>query len=480
MYRLRSIYNLLDGHKELENQEIYFAPSVDLNDPMEGFLDVFWQGDSIVWENLLKHFLMCFEQIFVLNIIAGETREINKKEIPVFKNRSTYLSNEAKEIYSKLESNFFSHSYINSLLENLNKRSSPVRRDELITYLKLVHIYAIQSIKEVYKEYGLVNMNANEELFNELEKYIKENDQILDTLEGVEKEYSKNSEILTVFFSVATKVSNQLNLLTAFNNIDLPGNSNKFFLFYEFSESYVSRIEEMVYPDWYTACFMTCCSNSSVWGHYGEQHKGVCLKFKTQTFGEEIQFKVERINGYGESGPTKGMMPHTFYKVNYENKHVEIDFFKSLGRLQVFILKNHWYTDGAGKMSKCAEPITNDSELNDNWHSNYWKRFYKGVTTKMEDWSYENEYRLILTNMLNNFCSVDSRKLKYDFSSLDGIIFGIKTTTENKLKIIKIIEEKCKKYNRSDFKFYQAYYCNRNGKIEYELLDLIKLEKDYI
>lgn len=86
----------------------------------------------------------------------------------------------------------------------------------------------------------------------------------------------------------------------------------------------------------------------------------------------------------------------------------------------------------------------------------------------------ENEYRLIVTNMLDDFDTVKSRKLKYDFNSLEGIIFGIKTATEHKLKIMKIIDDKCAKYNRTDFNFYQAYYSKETGKIEYELLSLIK------
>ena len=39
---------------ELENSEIYFSPFKDLNDPMEGFKDVYFQGDAIIWKNFFK------------------------------------------------------------------------------------------------------------------------------------------------------------------------------------------------------------------------------------------------------------------------------------------------------------------------------------------------------------------------------------------------------------------------------------------
>lgn len=464
MYRFRSTYNLLDGHHELENQEIYFAPSVDLNDPMEGFLDVFWDGDAIIWENLLKHFLMCMEQVFALNSIAGETKEIKAAQIPVFKNRSVYNTEAAKNVHSQIEEHFFAYDYIKNLPQSLAGRNSAIRRNELIAYLRLVHAYAIQAITLVYQEHGLLNGKTNGKTFADLENFIKANDPLIEILNRAEKESLDTEDMASMFFSIAGKVSTELNLLTAFHNSTLSVNSNKFFLLYEFCEAYVTRIEEMVYPNWYTACFMSGCDNSSVWGHYGEQHKGVCLKFKTEIVGEKIQFNVERINGYNDSGPTVGNMPHTFYKINYENQHVEIDFFKSLGRLQVVTLRSHWYTDKDGNFSKCADPISEDPEIQDRWHADYWNSFYMGATTKLTDWSYENEYRLILTNMLHDFDTVESRKLKYDFNSLEGIIFGIKTTAEDKLKIIRIVDEKCKKYNRTDFNFYQAYYSKEKGK----------------
>ncbi|PZR24218.1 MAG: DUF2971 domain-containing protein [Flavobacterium psychrophilum] len=474
MYRFRSIYNLLDGHSELENQEIYFSPSRDLNDPMEGLLDIFWDGDSVVWENLLRHFLMCLEHAFALNAIAGETTQIKAAQIPIFRNRSTYASEAAKKIHSQIEEIFFAYDYIKNLPDGLASRTNAIRRDELITYLRLVHAYALQAITSVYQEQGLLNGKTSRKTFTDLKNFIKGNDPLIEILTRAEGESSGTAELGSIFFSIAGKVSTELNLLTAFHDPTLSVNSNKFFLLYEFCEAYVSRIEEMVYPDWYTACFMSSCDNASVWSHYGEQHKGVCLKFKTDIVGNEIQFNIERIRGYNGSGPVVGTMPHTFYKVNYENKHVEIDFFRSLGRLQVFMLRSHWYTDRNGNLSVCADPISKDPEIWDRWHSSHWSSFYRGATTKLQDWSYENEYRLILTNMLHDFDTVENRKLKYDFNSLEGIIFGIKTTAEDKLKIIKIVDEKCKKYNRNDFNFYQAYYSKESGKIEYSLLGLIK------
>lgn len=58
-YRFRSVDALLGEHAELDCQEIYFASSAELNDPMEGFKDLYWQGDEIVWRNLIRHYALC-------------------------------------------------------------------------------------------------------------------------------------------------------------------------------------------------------------------------------------------------------------------------------------------------------------------------------------------------------------------------------------------------------------------------------------
>jgi hypothetical protein len=73
-----------------------------------------------------------------------------------------------------------------------------------------------------------------------------------------------------------------------------------------------------------------------------------------------------------------------------------------------------------------------------------------------------------------NFRDPAMRKLTYHFSDLSGVIFGINTPTEAKLEICKIIEEKCRTENRTDFKFYQAFYSRSTSTIEHAEVGLLK------
>jgi hypothetical protein len=81
LYRFRPLERVLD---ELRNQEIYFAAPKQLNDHMEGFRDIFWKGDVIVWTNFLKHYIVCLDSAFSQWMICAEAQPLNWSHIPVF------------------------------------------------------------------------------------------------------------------------------------------------------------------------------------------------------------------------------------------------------------------------------------------------------------------------------------------------------------------------------------------------------------
>lgn len=259
-----------------------------------------------------------------------------------------------------------------------------------------------------------------------------------------------------------------------YNDDTSTNKENNLFVFSEFPEAYVQELEKIVYPEWYAACFMAECSNSSVWGHYGDNHKGVCLIYNVKLDDDNKSINLNGIHGWGSSGPIYNNAPHRFHMIDYEKKYVEVDFFKSLGRLTRPVLNEFWFSNEQGETSSCAEEMNSNE---DSWRNRYWENFFHGVTTKLKDWQYEKEYRLIISNMLFDFSDSERRKLKYNFKELQGIIFGIKTSAEDKLKILKIIEKKCLEEKREDFKIYQAYYSPHKGIIDYSEMNLLKFEQ---
>ena len=231
----------------------------------------------------------------------------------------------------------------------------------------------------------------------------------------------------------------------------------------DFPKMYLREIERLLWPKWYTACFMKDYRNSSVWGNYRDKHKGACLIFESVKTDEPHRLELSERAG-------KGLRTIPLYEVIYANKPGEVDFFRSIGRTTVEQqLMELWYTDAEGNVSECAAHIPRDDEIDNDdtvaWRKSYWDSFYRDITAKTKDWEYEQEYRLILADSLRQFDEQENRTLKYNFNSLKGIIFGIKTSDQHRLRIIEIIQEKCEKYERTNFKFYQAYYSPENGDI---------------
>lgn len=75
---------------------------------------------------------------------------------------------------------------------------------------------------------------------------------------------------------------------------------------------------------------------------------------------------------------------------------------------------------------------------------------------KSVSWEKENEYRIVLDDMWENHDQ--SRKFSYEFSDLDGIVFGINTPTAEKVRIIETVKQLCQATQRDNFNFCQAVY----------------------
>ena len=209
--------------------------------------------------------------------------------------------------------------------------------------------------------------------------------------------------------------------------------------------------------------------NSSAWGHYGDNHKGVCLIFEAETTAGASSLTLNNITGYSNNGEHWQHSPMHFYEVKYGDKAGEIDFFRSIGWLPEAKLLEVWYSDKDGNLSECSNHLGNNIE---SWRENYWNNFYPNITIKTRDWEYEQESRLILHSMIADLSDGRRRTLTYNFSSLKGIIFGIGTPDNCKLKVIEVIHKKCQENKRTDFEFFQAYYCHKTGEIQKDKLHL--------
>jgi hypothetical protein len=162
-------------------------------------------------------------------------------------------------------------------------------------------------------------------------------------------------------------------------------------------------------------------------------------------------------------------------KVNYTREPQVVDFFRSLGNLPLATLDKYWYSDESGKRSIYALSFKSEADRID-WQNKLWDTHTKCMTSKLPDWEQEHEYRIIVPDFMHSLESPEDRKLRYDFETLEGIVFGFRTATDEKVRIMKIVEKKCLETRRKDFKFFQAEYDARKGQMRIDELNLLKVE----
>lgn len=470
MYRFRKVENLIGKYQELQNQEIYFSDIDSLNDPMEGFRDFYWSGDIIVWRNLFKHYILCLEQMCALAYLSKDDKIFSVEDIPIFTYEENLPTEEYKQLLYDICEKFFQNEGINEYIEIISVLPWKVSRDELYSYLKSVHSLAFQAIMDIYIKYGLQEPYTTQppDYTNYLKRFTEVWKKLnLDTRDEQEK--------IRTILEIQKDVLLEFDLISAYKIHDGPLNQRRWFILFEFTNAYLNKIEKLTYPEAYVACFMEDCTNAAIWGHYGDSHRGVCLRFKSKDTESNPSINLNCITGWS-STPIYSYRPFAFRKMDYKNKFPSIDFFKSIGRLPVGQLMGQWYTDKEGNISQCSAHMK-DKNTEEEWRKQYWNNYDSCFFIKLKDWEYEKEQRLLLSSVLDSFKDTQDRKLKYKFEDLEAIIFGMKTSTEDKIKIIKIIEEKCKENNRKEFDFYQANYFQSTGKMEIKKLNFIKFNE---
>ncbi|MBQ6759651.1 MAG: hypothetical protein IJP42_11310, partial [Selenomonadaceae bacterium] len=86
------------------------------------------------------------------------------------------------------------------------------------------------------------------------------------------------------------------------------------------------------------------------------------------------------------------------------------------------------------------------------YDEDYHEKFYN----KLTDWNHEHEYRIFLSDRFYRYGDKFARKLRYNINALTGIIFGLRTTLDDKLKLIQKLDRLGKIV--ANFNFFQAEF----------------------
>ena len=462
VYRFRSMEHLLGKFQELEQQTVYFASPEQLNDPMEGFRDIVWRGDKIVWTNLFKNYISYLLELFYKFRRKGDSKKLNVDDISMPGRWDREYDTTPAKKFKHVWETFLKLPNVLKIIEALASTNYEFRYRELELFLRLIHPVLLPEIEKTLREHGLAFSIVSPcppkglPTAQELSELILESIVRLKDAESVEKINDVLREVES--WEVERMSNNPLISLQVKSPVPTGILWTNFQLVQDFPKIYVNGLERLLFPPWYTACFSKCYHNSSMWANYGDGHRGACLIFEPATTDESNSLVPTRAGVTAKA--IRGL------DIRYAAKPVEIDFFRSLAPNVSSLAKliELWYTDEEGNKSECAPHIQSDS-VGDWWFERIWDQFYHDITIKTKDWKYEQEYRLTLRGIPGHYDDEESRKLSYEFNSLKGVIFGIKTSDEHRSSIIKIIQKRCRENNRTDFKYYQAYYSPENGDI---------------
>lgn len=156
------------------------------------------------------------------------------------------------------------------------------------------------------------------------------------------------------------------------------------------------------------------------------------------------------------NGETFGFRDDELKVVNYDYQVIQRNFFESLGRMNMAQIKS-WLAPADGKTSDLLEKYQEDD-----WRKKYWVDFEEKYCAKLPAWKHEKEYRLLITDLLNEY-SRDNRFIKYKSEQFVGVIFGIKTSEYDKIRIISAIKQQGRSLD--DLEFFQAEFDDERNEI---------------
>jgi len=435
LYRYRTIKSAL---LELDNGTFYFADPKELNDPLEGYLKIFWQGDKFAWEGLLKNFVCSLFYNFQTYLLMSRRFQNSAQEnfLSNFQTRSIlsdlqqFDNSSLSQIFVELTENFWAEEIVKEVVDFYgNDKIKCYGREMEFIFRTVIDVAFIICVKK-FKSLGLIYDDFDEKIFDvEYEISFAELKNIsdaarkkkIDSLENLNCDMMESGLLALKWNNHSSDMKYMLK-------------QHMLWLRLIFPRTYVEQLKEIMYPSGYVVCFSDTPTNSAMWGNYADNHRGICFIYETENFDgrEYINFATKSLE---------------IKQIKYTSKVIERNFFDTLRNLS-FIRAEDWLTGRGGiKSKKLTAPKSTEGYVYD-----YQEKFYR----KIMDWHHEREYRIFLADRFSHYTDRLARNLKYDLKMLTGIIFGIRTTLDDRFKIL----QKLAKLGKSirDFDFFQAEY----------------------
>ncbi|WP_128904786.1 hypothetical protein [Halorubrum amylolyticum] len=456
VYRFRPMKYLIDDdrdndYRELENQEMALSSPRYFNDPLEGYQDVFWEGDEVLWENLLRHYLLNLHQAVITCALFDDGEDLNEYAIEPKLTRGDLSTDKRRQQFDSICQSFFEAKGFERVASSLASLPEPLKRNNLKQILSVIHRSALKSVLERMRASGVIPEGWPEVTNSGGSETVE---RLLDAISAAMAD--EDEELLESVASLVGPLKSHMYLQqavqTGVEQLELQ-HKKYHLLHYSFPDRYIREItNSLIHTNWHTLCFARECASPPMWATYADEHRGAALMFRADCQTDESWGKMNVSESAG-SEPSSGEITAPLYTVDYESPPPEVDFFRFLGRLPLPKLESAWHSTPDGRTSKMMDEIIDDLDA---WRENLWDHFHSMSTRKLSKWEHEQEIRMVLPDLLESEGS--HRKVTYDMSQLEGIVFGLRTSLEDRFEVMKIISENIQDGDSSPVEFYEMVY----------------------
>ena len=461
LYHYRSINSAL---LELGNGTFHFAAREELNDPLEGFVRVYWQGDKAAWEGLFRHYIYSVGQALELYLIGADEKVLHHNTLIADVHRFDDVP--FGSLLRKLGTQFLEEPDVQCLAEFYGGHCLKVSEKELRYIIRLIHSKALVNCLREFQQRNLMEEEEAQHFINFFDRPLP----VRKTLEEMDKSLSSEGKRIKIMelaerfaedmqeFTYMLQASQDDTFLYGNPSADKKNREKRdsvskaqqhrdwLTVAIDFPKVFVKQLTEMIYPESYVVCFSGKNDDSAMWGNYADCHKGVCLVYDTKD-EDKIKVKV-----------SKHYISLAVKSVSYGGNIIERNFFQTFGRLNMQQIKE-WLL-GTEEISSCYQAAFSEPEK---WRERYWETYEAKTYRKTNAWEHENEFRAALTNTFGEFNEPKQRNVPFEWNILKGIIFGINTSEYDKKRILNTLAKH--KADLEDFTFYQAEYDEEKQEI---------------
>ena len=245
LYHYRSIKSAV---AEIENTSFRMANRTELNDPIEGYLNVYWEGDKPAWEGLLRNYICSLYSS--LDFCLNGYKDL--KSYTVIPDLASLSNVSFKQECDDISKEFLYHPDVELVSDYLSE-AGKMSRTKIKYWLIMLHSLAFYICIQKFIQIGVLDKYTSvpdSEKHDLIVRIISSHDESIAeqfAFDYANRLISGNARILAGL--VGGKKKEQ-------------GNPNWILLRFDYPEMYVNRLTDLIYPDIFVTSFSATDVNS--------------------------------------------------------------------------------------------------------------------------------------------------------------------------------------------------------------------------